>query len=170
MIEPVTIAINRYAPPGAESINMYSIDGGESLTFGQLLAAVCIRAGSNMEAQSINKMNSMNGNVELLKIASTYLSQLATNTMTKWASFIVFLRTKLGLKESELPSGHDNSYNTRFAYINVMKPKMEAMTRQAQEDMIDVQSLISKRDVCFTTGTSLIKSTGGSSEKIAETF
>ena len=168
MIEPVEIAVNRYAPPGAQSINMYSIDGGDSLTFGQLLAAVCIRAGSNMEAQSINKMNYMNRNVVLLQTASEYLSQLATNSVANWTEVRNFLRTKLGMSSSEAPDELDKSHNGRFSVINAMKPHMEALTRQAQEDMIDVQSLISKRDVCFTTGTSLIKSTGNSSGNIAQ--
>ena len=43
MIEEVQIATNRYAPPGAQAINMYLIDG-EQLTLGQLTIAVCIKA------------------------------------------------------------------------------------------------------------------------------
>ena len=168
MIESVQIATNRYAPDGAKAINMYSVDGGANLTFGQLLAAVCIRAGANMEAQSINKMNYMNTNVELLDTASQYLSQLATNTVSDWATVRNFLRNKLGMSNSEAPDNYSSSYQWRFAVINAMKPHLESMTRQSQEDMIDVQSLISKRDVCLTTGTSLVKETGGSSLNIAQ--
>ena len=55
MIEEVQIATNRYAPPGAQAINMYLIDG-EQLTLGQLTIAVCIKAGANMEAQNVSRI------------------------------------------------------------------------------------------------------------------
>ncbi|MBQ6470775.1 MAG: hypothetical protein IJJ33_02215 [Victivallales bacterium] len=167
MILSVQVSTNRYAPPGAQAVNMYSMDGGEKLTLGQLMAAVCIRAGMNKEAQSVNKMNIMNNNVEDLKTASEYLDQLATNSVSNWATVRDFLRNTLGMTSAEVPDSLDTSYSGRFKVINAMKNHMEALTRQAQEDMIDVQSLISQRDVAFTTGSSLVKSTGGSSNNIA---
>ena len=167
MIESVQIATNRYAPPGAQAVNMYRVDGGGMLTLGQLMGAVCIRAGMNMEAQSVNKMNIMNNNVEDLKTAAEYLDQIATNSVSNWTTVRDFLRNTLGMTSAEAPDSLDTSYNGRFKVINAMKKHLEALTRQAQEDMIDVQSLISRRDVAFTTGTSLVKSTGGSQNNIA---
>jgi len=167
MIQAVQIATNRYAPPGTQSVNMYSVDGGEKLTLAQLMAAVCIRAAMNKEVQSINKMNIMNNNVENLKTAAEYLDQLATNTVSNWPTVRDFLRNTVGLTSTEAPDSLDASYKGRFKVINAMKNHMEALTRQAQEDMIDVQSLINQRDIAFTTGTSLVKSTGGSSNNIA---
>ena len=170
MIEAVQIATNRYAPDGAQAINMYSINGGENLTLGQLMAAVCIGAGANMEAQSVNKMNRMNNNVEHLKTAAEYLGQLATDSVSDWATVRNFLRGTLGMTSTEAPDTLDTSYNGRFKVINALKNHLEALTRQAQEDMIDVQSLISRRDVCMTTGSSLVKSTGGSQNNTASTL
>ena len=167
MIQAVQIATNRYAAPGAQAINMYSVDGGEKLTLGQLMAAVCIRAAMNREAQSVNKMNIMNNNVENLKTAAEYLDQLATNTVTNWPLVRDFLRNTLGMTSAEVPDSLNTSYKARFKVINAMKNLLDALTRQAQEDMIDVQSLINQRDIAFTTGTSLVKSTGGSSNIIA---
>ena len=167
MIQAVQIATNRYAPPGAQAINMYSVDGGEKLTLGQLMAAICIRAGMNREAQSVNKMNVMNNNVENLKTAAEYLDQLATNTVTNWPTVRDFLRNTLGMTSAEVPDSLNTSYKARFKVINAMKNLLDALTRQAQEDMIDVQSLINQRDIAFTTGTSLVKSTGGSSNIMA---
>ena len=170
MIESVQISVNRYAPPGAQAINMYSIDGGEKLTLGQLMSAVCIHAGVVKEAQSVIKINVMNNNVEDLKTASEYLDQLANNTVSNWATVRDFLRNRVGLTSTEAPDSLDTSYSGRFKVINAMKNHMEALTRQAQEDMIDVQSLISRRDVCMTTGSSLVKSTGGSQNNTASTL
>ena len=167
MIQAVQIATNRYAPPGAQAINMYSVGGGEKLTLGQLMAAVCIRAGMNREAQSVNKMNVMNNNVENLKTAAEYLDQLATNTVTNWPTVRDFLRGTIGMTSTEAPDSLDTSYKGRLKVINAMKNRLDALTRQAQEDMIDVQSLINQRDIAFTTGTSLVKSAGGSSNIIA---
>ncbi len=167
MIQAVQISTNRYAPPGAQAVNMYSIDGGESLTLGQLMAAVCIRAGAVKEAQSVSKMNTMNNNVADLKTAAEYLDQLATNTVSDWATVRNFLRGTLGMTSTEAPDNLDTSYNGRFKVINAMKNHIEALTRQAQEDMIDVQSLVNQRDVAFTTGSSLNKELGTSQNNTA---
>jgi len=168
MIENVEIGINRYAPPGAEAINMYSMDGGSPLTLGQLMAAVCIRTGMNAEARGINKMNLMTSNNEVLDKASGYLDEIATNNATSgWDNIKNFLINTLKIESSTLPDNLD-SYAKRNKAINAMKPKLEALTRQAQEDMIDLQSLVNRRDVSFSTGTNLIKSTGQSSMNIAQ--
>ena len=165
MIEPVQIATNRYAPDGAQAINMYSMDG-EQLSLGQLMAAVFIKAGANMEAQTVTKVNSMNGNTEKIETAAAYLKQLAEGNISEWDTIKSFLINTLEISSSALPS-NVNSYNDRFKAINAMKVKLEMLTRKAQEDMIDVQSLINKRDVAFTTGTSVIKELGSSANNIA---
>ena len=166
MIEEVQIATNRYAPPGAQAINMYLIDG-EQLTLGQLTIAVCIKAGANMEAQTITKVNGMNANTELLKTASGYLQRLAENTISssEWPTVRSWLIGTLGVT-GELPTKID-SYAKRFQAINAMKVQLESLTRQSQEDMIDVQSMINKRDVAYTTSSSLVKALGGSQNNIA---
>ena len=169
MIEPVQIAINHYAPPGAESINMYRIDG-DQLTLGQLIAAVCIKAGANYEAQSIMRSNAMNMNTEKIKTASDYLQRLAEdkiNSDTEWISIRAWLITELEV--SGLPTSV-SSYEKRFQAIDAMKTKMEALTRQAQEDMIELQSLINKRDVAYTTGTGAIQELGSSQNNTASNF
>ena len=170
MIEPVQIAINRYAPPGAESINMYRIDG-EQLTLGQLIAAVCIKAGANYEAQSIMRANAMNSNTETIKTASEYLQEIAEDTATaaEWSYIRSWLIFKLEIPSSALPT-YLSSYEKRFQAIDAMKSKMEALTRQAQEDMIELQSLINHRDVAYTTGTSAMQELGSSQNNTASNY
>jgi len=130
------------------------------------LGAVCIKAGVNMEAQSIILVNRMNANTEIIKTASEYLKQLAEDKVTDWNSVKLYLTGVLNVASSDLPNDL-KSYANRFKAINAMKVKMEALTRQAQEDMIDLQSLIGKRDIAYTTGTSVVKETGSSSNNIA---
>ena len=165
MIEPVQIATNRYAPDAVQAINMYMMDG-EQLTLGQLVAAVCIKAGTCIEMRSVLKVNSMNGNTEIINTASEYLQQLAENRVSNWATVKSYLINTLGVASSDLPNDVSN-YTKRFQAINAMKVKMEALTRQAQEDMIDLQSMINKRDVAYSTGTSVVKELGSSSNNIA---
>ena len=169
MIETVKIAENRYAPDSANAINMYTMDNGEQWTIGQLMAAVCIRIGMVAEARSINKMNHMNGNLEQLKTASGYMGEIASNNVTSgWSTIKNYMTNTLGITDT-LPDNL-NTFERRNQAISVMKVKLEAMTRRAQEDMIDLQSYINRRDVCFTTGTNLIKATGQSTMNIAQTL
>ena len=167
MIDNVQIAVTRYAPEGANAINMYSMDGDDPLTFGQIMAAVCIRCGANREARSVIKMNRMNPNVEKIETTSDYMSQIATNNVTSgWNTIKNYLVNTLGISSSDLPDNLD-SYDKRNKAINAIKTKLEELTRQAQEDMIDLQSLVSERDNCYTTGTNLIKSSGQSALRVA---
>ena len=167
MIENVQIAVNRYALEGAEAINMYSMDGDDPLTFGQIMAAVCIRSGANREARSVIKMNMMNPNVEKIETTSNYMSEIASDHVTSgWDNIKNYLVNTLGIDSSVLP-GDVKSYDNRNKAIKAMKEKLEELTRQAQEDMIDLQSLVNERDNCYTTGTNLIKSAGQSALRVA---
>jgi len=166
MIEAVQISTNRYAPDEAQAVNMYRMDDGELLTLGQLMAAVCIKAGACMESQTIAKVNSMDGNTMLINIASGYLKELAEDKVSNWGTTRNWLINTLGVSANLLPSTIF-TYADRFKAISAMKVKLEALTRQAQEDMIDVQSMTNKRDVAFSTGTSLIKELGASQNNTA---
>ena len=167
MIEAVQIATNRYAPDAAQAINMFRLDGGEELTLGQLMAAVCIKAGMSMEAQTVARMNTMNGNTDVIETASGYLTQLAKGNVSNWQEISSFMTGTLGITAADIPA-NVTTYADRMKAINAMKVKLEALTRQAQEDMIEVQSLINKRDVAYTTGTNLVKELGSSANNIAE--
>jgi hypothetical protein len=51
--------------------------------------------------------------------------------------------------------------------VNAIKEKLEAMTQQAQEDMIDLQTLINRRDMTFNTSSNIIKAMGNSKNNAA---
>jgi hypothetical protein len=46
--------------------------------------------------------------------------------------------------------------------INSIKEKLEGMTQQAQEDMIDLQTLINRRDLSYNTSSNIVKTMGNS--------
>ena len=158
-IESNQIAVNRYATEGSQAINLYSTGTAKDLTLGQLVAAVCIRTAGALEEQSVNKMNIMNIGVEQLDKASVYMQQVADESMSDWAAAKAYLSGTVGV--SGLPDDL-SSYEKRMQAVNAIKERLDALTQQAQEDMIDMQTLINRRDMTFNTSSNIIKAIGNS--------
>lgn len=156
-IEANMIAVNRYAPEGSKAINLYSTSAAENLTLGQLVASVCIRAAGALEEQSVTKMNCMSINTEKLEQVSTYLQQIAEDTLTDWATAKAYLESAIDV--TGLPDDL-STYVKRMQAIDAIKEKLEGMTQQAQEDMIDIQTLINRRDMTYNTSSNIIKTMG----------
>ena len=159
MIEATQIATNRYAPVGSKSINLYSTGTADNLTLGQLVSAVCIRTAGALEEQSVNKMNMMSVGTERLEKASVYMQEIAEESMNDWAAAKAYLTDTIGV--TGLPDDL-STYEKRMQAVNAIKEKLEAMTQQAQEDMIDLQTLINRRDMTFNTSSNIIKAMGNS--------
>ena len=149
MIGVEQIATNRYAPAGSEAINMYSngLEGGDHLTIGQLAIAVSMRAAAEYEAQSVLKMNRMTNGSEKLSTCSRYMEGVADGT-AKWAEVKAYLTNVLGVKDG-LPDNID-TYAKRMTVVALIKAKVDAMTQVQQEEMIDLQTLVNRRDVAFS--------------------
>ena len=158
-IQASQIATNRYAPAGSEAINLYSTGAAEDLTLGQLVAAVCVRTAGALEEQSVNKMNLMSFGTEKLEKASLYMQAIAEETMSDWTGAKAYLEGTIGA--TGLPDDL-STYEKRMQAVNAIKEKLEAMTQQAQEDMIDLQTLINRRDMTFNTSSNIIKAMGNS--------
>ncbi len=158
-IELNQIATNRYASQGSEAINLYSTGTAEDLTLGQLVAAVCIRAAGALEEQSVNKMNIMSVGTEMLEKAATYMQQIADEALSDWASAKSYLEGTVGVVGLPDDLG---SYERRMTAISAIKERLEVMTQQAQEDMIDMQTLINRRDMTFNASSNIIKAIGNS--------
>ena len=159
MIEATQIATNRYAPAGSRAINLYSTGTAENLTLGQLVSAVCIRTAGALEEQSVNKMNMMSIGTEKLEKASVYLQEIAEETMSDWAAAKAYLADTVGV--SGLPDDL-STYEKRMQAVNAIKEKLDSMTQQAQEDMIDLQTIINRRDMTYNTSSNVIKAMGNS--------
>ena len=159
MIEATQIATNRYAPAGSEAINLYSTGAAENLTLGQLVSAVCIRTAGALEEQSVNKMNMMSIGTEKLEKASVYMQEIAEETMSDWAAAKAYLADTVGV--SGLPDDL-STYEKRMQAVNAIKEKLDSMTQQAQEDMIDLQTIINRRDMTYNTSSNVIKAMGNS--------
>ena len=169
MIEIEKIATNRYAPSGADAINLYAngLEGGQHLTLGQLVIAVSMRSAAEYEAQSVVKMNRMSGGADQLNKVAEFMEEIA-NGAGDWAAIKTYCQTELGIKD-ELPDAID-TYAKRMTAVAQIKAKVDAMTQVQQEEMIDLQTLVNRRDVAFSASSNIVRTLGTSMNGNAGNF
>ena len=175
-IESIQIATNRYAPAGSDPILMYDTGASGPLTIGQLVQAVCIRTAAVVEAQSVTKMNSMTAGSLQLETAAGYLSQIVQGT-ADWTAAKAYLTGTLGIPASDLPDRIDEydgqttcAYDRRIQAANALKAKMDALTQSQQEEMIDLQTLVNRRDNAYSTSSNVVRALGTSASDNAANF
>ncbi len=170
MISAVEIATNRYAPNGSGAINLYAtgLEGGSDLTLGQLVIAVSIRSAAAYEAQSVVKMNTMNSDSVILDDAADWMATIADGT-ADWEEAKAFCTGKLGIDASTLPDSL-SSYDKRMTAVAALKAKIDAMVQQQQQDMIDLQTLVNRRDVAYSASSNIIRAFGTSMSNEADNF
>jgi len=166
-----TIAINRYAPSGSEGIHLYSngLEGGSHLTLGQLSIAVCMRAAAEYEAQSVLKMNRMASGSDLLSKASGYMASVADDDVESWSALKTAIVNELGIPADSLPDDI-NTYKKRMTAVAALKAKVDSLTQTQQTDMIDLQTLVNRRDVAFSTSSNMVRALGSSMDGNAGNF
>ena len=165
-----TISVNRYAPRGSEAVNLYSngLEGGDHLTIGQLVIAVAMRAAAAYEAQSVTKMNVMAADTAVLARAADYMEEIVNET-DNWPTIRQFLVDELGVKEDDLP-GDIDTYKKRMEAIDAMKMKVDALTQNQQTDMVDMQSLVNRRDTAYSASSNMVRALGKSMHTDANNF
>ena len=168
MISNIQIATNRYAPSGADAISLYANGAADGLTLGQLVISVCMHAASAYERQSVVKMNAMTSGAVKLDDGAKWMGRIANGT-ANWADAKAFLTNVLGIDAATLPSDID-SYDKRMAAVKAAKEKIDALAQQQQRDMIDLQTLVNRRDVAYSTSSNVIRSLGTSQEADAANF
>jgi hypothetical protein len=169
MIEATRIATNVNAPEESSAINLYStgLEGGSNLTLGQLAIAVSLRAAAAYESQSILKMNRMANDSYILETAAGYMQEIAEGS-DNWAEIKAFCRNSLGIT-SDLPDSID-TYERRMDAITAMKAKVDALTQSQQTDMIDMQSLVNRRDTAYSASSNMVRALGKSMYTDANNF
>ena len=163
------IAVNRYAPAGSDSIWLYSteLEGGSRLALGQLVIAVSMRSAAVYEAQSAVKMNIMAAGGDKLGKLADYMEQIVDGD-GDWTEIKNYCRNELGISD-ELPDGID-TYAKRMAAVAALKSKANALTQQQQTDMIDLQTLVNRRDVAFSASSNIVRALGSSQDGNAANF
>jgi hypothetical protein len=166
-LEP--ISENPYAPQGSEKVFLYSngLEGGSHLTLGQIIIAVAMRSAAEYEAQSVVKMNRMAGGSEKLDKVAEFIEVLAEGG-GDWATIKAYCRNQLEISD-ELPDDI-NTYAKRMAAITALKTKATALSQQQQTDMIDMQTLVNRRDVAFSASSNIVRALGSSQSGNAANF
>ena len=170
MIYVETIATNRYAPQGSEAIKLFSngLEGGSQLTLGQLVIAVSIRSAAAYEAQSVVKMNQIASDSAVLDQAANWMKTVADGT-ANWTQAKAFCTGTLGSEESALPDSL-SSYDKRMTAVTALKGNIDAMVQQQQEQMIDLQTIVNRRDVAYSASSNIVRALGGSMSENAANF
>ena len=163
-----TIAVNRYAPDGANAISLYSNGLADGLTLGQLAISVCLHAASAYEGQSVVKMNVLTEGSLKLEGASEWMEKIANGT-ADWTAAKSYITSELGIDAGTLPDAI-NTYAKRMAAVKAVKEKVDALTQQQQRDMIDLQTLVNRRDVAYSTSSNIVRTLGASQEADAANF
>ena len=163
-----TIALNRYAPQGADAISLYSNGSAEGMTLAQLAISVCLQAASAYEGQSVVKMNILTRGAVKLDGAAQWMEKIA-NGSADWAQAKAYITSELGISDAALPDAI-NTYDKRMAAVKAVKEKIDALTQQQQRDMIDMQTLVNRRDVAYSTSSNVVRTLGASQEADAANF
>ena len=173
-IETIQIATNRYAPEGAQSISLYGDELAQGLTLAQLVQQVCIRAAAAYEAQAVAKMNVMAGGSQRLSQAADIMEGIVRGKID-WDKATAVLVNNLGVPASALPSaivdGDGNPYYpSQIQAATALQERMNVLAQMQQEDMIDLQTTVNRRDVAYSTASGVVRTMGQSMSQDAQNF
>ena len=186
IVQAEKIGVNAYAPQGANAIYLYDFDGVGGLTLPQLMMAMCIRRAAIIEEQSVLKMNEINASAAWLQVLalvgesvlsrSSLTSKLdlsktdyvPTNvpTVTTYWDFLVY---EVGLDKASVPTRFSTT-DQRTALYRQLTDKMSAASTTNQEQVIDLQSLVSRRDSTFNASAATVKRFGTTMNSVASNF
>ena len=167
-VDTIQIAVNRYAPEGSNAINLYATSTSNPLTIGQLVQAVCLNAAAAYETQSVLKMNTMNTGTVKLDQAATWLSRIADGS-ADWGQAKAFLVGTMGIEASVLPDDLA-TYARRMQAAEALKKKMDVLAQSQQQDMVDLQSMVNRRDVAHSTSSNIVRALANSTLADASNF
>lgn len=157
-LSTTTLYNNPNVPDGNNAITLYNTAFASNLTLGQLIAAVCTRVSAILEGQSITKVNQLVQENDDIDKISSILERIAGGDISssEWTG----IRGELARYDIATEADDINSFTKRMNLMAVIKSNLEKRTRQSQEDMIDLQTTINRRDVAISTATNLVRATG----------
>lgn len=167
-IDIIQIGVNRYAPSGSEGVNLYATSASAPLTLGQLVQAVCIHSAAALENQSVLKMNTMNNGTMLLDEAAGWLEKIADGS-ANWDAAKQFLVGTMHIDANVLPEDIE-TYDRRMKAAAALKDKMDGLTQTQQQDMVDLQSIVNRRDVAHSTAANVVRALANSASANAANF
>lgn len=189
VVKVETIGTNAYAPKDASEINLYAFNGAYDLTLPQLVMAVCIRQAALIEKGCVMKMNEINASANWLSALALVGEQIMrkssldgeidlakTGYVPKSVSgggtritIRQFLTGELEVDAAGLP---DNlvSVDSKAKAFEFLKSAMSQASISNQEQMIELQSYISRRDSTYNTSSSAVRKLGTAMNLTANNF
>ena len=164
-IEPIQIGVNRNAQPSSSAVVLYSNSLADNLTLGQLIISVCLRTAMAYEAMSTVKMNAITGSASLIESATDWINRILDGTAS-WTRAKAFLTGSLGLSAAELPENL-KTYDNRLTAASAATNRIGSLMQSQQQDMVALQSYVSRRDTAFSSSTNIVRALGRSSSNMA---
>ncbi len=168
MIETETIGTLRYATESASAVNLYSTGTASGLTLGQLVMAVCLNTAASYEKQSVNKMNTISKNADLLEKGADWIAKVVEDSAS-WSRLKRFLVSELGVLEGSLPV-KIRTFDDKLKVISLMSERMNAIMQSQQQDLVELQSYVSRRDTAFSSSANIVRALGRSMNGCANNF
>ena len=168
--------IQDHLPEGQSSIyaNYYTVDGVtnpdgslRALSIGQLVMALCLRRATELEAEIIETIETLNQTSEDLErlteieaaiVDATDTSIDLTTKMLEGTdiSYYDFLtQSQYGIELTNVPTTANSASEQLIADI---ESKMDSLNSFSQQTMIDLQSLTAKRDQSYDMISNILKS------------
>ena len=186
IVQAERIGTNPYAPAGANDVCLYDFGDVTGLTLPQLMMAVCIRRAAVIEEQSVLKMNEVNASAAWLQVlAMVGEAILSRSSLTgrldlsktdyvptkvpEQTTYRDFLALEVGLGYDAVPSRLTTS-DQRTDLYRQLTDKMSAASTTNQEQVIDLQSLVSRRDSTFNASAATVKRFGTTMNSVASNF
>ena len=160
---------SRIGGTGNLSANYYTVEGVNDadgnprvLSIGQLVMALCLARATELEAEIIGGVESLNGTSEnlerLTEIESAIVNEtsgsidLTAQTLSDGTTYKAFLESM-----DIAVSGNTASASSE-QLITDIESKMDSLNSFSQQTMIDLQSLTAKRDQSYDMISNIIKS------------
>ena len=86
-----------------------------------------------------------------------------------WDAAKIFLVDTMGIDASTLPPDLA-SYDRRMQAVEALKNKMDPLAQSQQEDMVDLQSMVNRRDVAHSTASNIVRALSTSTSANAANF
>ena len=168
MIETEKIGAMRYATDSASAVNLYSTGTASGLTLAQLVMSVCLNTAASYEKQSVNKMNTISKNADLLQKGSDWIEKVVSDNAS-WSRLKKFLVGELGVLDASLPD-KIRTYDNKLKVISLMSERMNAIMQTQQQDLVALQSYVSRRDTAFSSSANIVRALGRSMNGCANNF
>ena len=164
-----SIGTLRYAPAGAADVRAFNYNGVKEMTLGQLMMALCIRRGAQLEELCVNAMNRLSLGTDQLERLTGYAQEVLNGNNDLYVSTIrPYLIDHLDFKSDDLLASldaftdHPDAYQNRMAVYEQMQSKLAMLDTDNSRLAVDLQTAVGRRDVTYNTASSTVLGLGKS--------